>query len=410
MFGTGLSSGALGFLGAEVVPALTSGGLFIWLLSREDALTLARSRAAGTLSRRRVLRQAGFAFALLAGTAVVWEIVQKGAASLGLAGTGGSAPPLNISSTPDQITPPPVPVYGSWTPVVGQTTEVTSTTRFYYVSKNLVGDPAIDSGQWQLQITGLIDHAKTFSFADIQAMPQVQRYQTLECISNEVGGDLMSTTLWTGTRIADILMAAGIQAGASQMIFHCADGYSDRHHLSQALDPRALIVYAMNGQPLPQAHGFPARLLIPGRYGMKNGKWVTSLELATGDYQGYWEQQGWTSEAVVKLTSRIDVPGDGELLERRPINLAGVAFAGDQGIGRVEVSTDAGQTWTAAHLKRPLSDLTWVLWELPWSPPPGSHVVAVRAIDLAGRMQTSQTATPLPDGATGYHAITVTVG
>lgn len=407
---TPVSTGAIELLGSEIVPALVSGVLFVSLQSRRAREPAAAGTTTTLLSRRRVLRQAGFAAALLASTAAAWELIQRGAASLGLLGASETAPRLNLGSGPAAIIPPPTPNYAPWTPVAGQTPELTPLAQFYYVSKNLVGDPNLDATQWQLQISGMVDHPTVLSFAALRALPQTQRFQTLECISNEVGGNLMSTAEWTGTSLADIANAAGIQPGASQMIFRCADGYSDRHHLTQVLDPRALIVYAMDGQPLPQAHGYPARLLIPGRYGMKNGKWLTSLEFAPGNYVGYWEQQGWTPEAVVKLTSRIDVPGDGEFLPIRPLTLAGVAFAGDQEIARVDVSTDGGQTWTAAGLKRPLGALTWVLWELAWTPPQGTHVLVVRAIDGAGRVQVPTVTMPLPDGATGYHAISVTAG
>ena len=140
------------------------------------------------------------------------------------------------------------------------------------------------------------------------------QYHTLECISNVVGGPLMSNGYFTGVRLSDALNAAGIQRLATEMIFNAADGYSDSLHLSQALDERSLIVYLLNGEPLPHLHGYPARLLIPGLDGMKNGKWLTEISLASGPYEGYWEQRGWTPEALVKLTSRIDIPHDGDLL------------------------------------------------------------------------------------------------
>ncbi|MGH2515168.1 MAG: molybdopterin-dependent oxidoreductase, partial [Ktedonobacterales bacterium] len=164
-----------------------------------------------------------------------------------------------------------------------------------------------------------------------------------------------------------------------------------------------------DGQPLPQPHGFPARLLIPGLYGMKNGKWLTSLELAAGDYTGYWEQQGWTNVARVKTMSRIDLPHDGDLLVAGTRFVAGIAFAADRGIARVDVSTDGGQSWHPATLRRPLGNLTWVLWEYPWNATSGRYVIAARAIDLAGNVQTPTYAPPLPDGSSGYDAVSVVV-
>jgi DMSO/TMAO reductase YedYZ molybdopterin-dependent catalytic subunit len=406
-FGSRLTGGALTVLVAEIAPAVVTASTFVGLARRSG---LTRTAAPVSPSRRRLLRQAGFALAVLAGGAIAWRFIEQGVASLGLGGTSMRRPSLDLGTVPERIVPPPTPNYGPWQPVAGQTPEITPTGSFYYVSKNFVSDPNLGADAWRLTISGLVDQPRTLTFDQLSGLPPVEQDQTLECISNEVGGSLMSTAHWTGVRLMDLLMPAGIQAGASELVFHCADGYSDSLHLAQALDPHALLVYAINGQSLPQAHGFPARLLVPGLYGMKNGKWVTGLEVGAGGYQGYWEQRGWTREARVKTTARIDVPGDGDLLTARPTFIAGVAFAGDRGIGQVDVSTDAGRTWTAANLKRPLADQTWVLWALPWQPTPGTYVVVARAIERSGIVQTPVTAPPLPDGTSGYHAITVHVG
>ena len=412
LLGNGVNGGALALLEAEAIPALGTAALFVWLAGRQaqyatpdhPAGVTSTGKAATSVSRRRVLRQAGFALAVLAGTAVVWESVTRLAATL-----GRTRPALHLGDVPTQVAPP-TPQYAGWQDTPGLVAEVTPTPAFYYVSKNLESDPALNAETWHLTLSGMVDRPLTLSYDELRALGSTQQYQTLGCISNEVGGDLISNARWTGVSLADLLGQASIQPGASEVIFRCADGYSDRLHLTQALNPEALVAYLINGQPLPTAHGFPARLLVPGLYGMKNGKWVTSLEVAAGNYQGYWEQRGWTQEAIIKLMARVDVPSDGDLLPRKPVMIAGIAFAGDQGVGRVEVTTNGGDTWSAARLKQPLSNVTWVLWEYPWTPEPGTHVIAVRAIDLAGRVQTPREAPPLPDGASGYHAITVTVG
>ena len=397
----------LAVLVAAVIPAAATGIVFAALLQRGTRLRADRASAVESRSRRRFLNQLGLGLVAIVGGVAAWRFIFQGGAGFG--GLGSNRAQLDTGSVPDRVAPP-VPQYGSWTPVPAQAPEITSNSAFYYVSKNLVGDPALDARAWHLAITGMVHTPLTLTYDQLRGLSSVAQYQTLECISNEVGGDLMSTAQWTGARLAAVLAAAGVQPGASQLLFRCADGYSDSLHLTQALGSRALIAYHMNGQPLPQAHGYPARLLIPGLYGMKNGKWVQSLEVSAGRYDGYWEQRGWTREAIVKLTARIDVPGDGDVLAQRPTMIAGVAFAGDQGVGQVDVSTDAGHTWIPAQLKLPLAEQTWVLWELPWTPTVGSHVLAARAIDLTGRVQTPRSAPPLPDGASGYHTISVTVG
>jgi DMSO/TMAO reductase YedYZ molybdopterin-dependent catalytic subunit len=411
ILGIDLDGGTLGALGSQVAPDLIFALVFVALLRREMAQAgraQGDARTQAALSRRRLLRQGGVAIALVIGGAVVWNALASGLGSaLGLGGP--RRPQLKAIGSPTRIVPPPTPQYGPWEPASGQTPEITSADQFYYVSKNLVNDPKIDAAGWRLSISGLVDTPYSLSYADLTALPTIERYHTLECISNEVGGNLMSNALFTGVSLADVLNHASIRTGASEMIFRAADGYSDALHLSQALDERALIVYRINGQPLPQAHGFPARLLIPGLYGMKNGKWLTSLELGPGGYVGFWEQRGWTAEALVKMTARIDVPHDTDLLAEQPTTIAGVAYSADKGIAQVQVSTDGGQTWAQANLKRPLGPLTWVLWEFTWTPTAGSHILAARAVDLDGNVQSNAGADPLPDGASGYHAITVLV-
>lgn len=405
-FGSQLGGGSIGVLAAEAVPALTWAIVFVQLARRN----VAAGTDVTSPERRRLLRQAGFGLAVLAGVAVAWRFIAEGASSLGLTGATSGHSSLDLGSVPERIVPPPIPNYGSWTPVTGQSPEVTANADFYYVSKNLVGDPMVDARGWHLAIGGLVERPTSLTYDQLRALPTVERYHTLECISNELGGDLMSNALFTGVRLADLLASAGIQPGASEVIFRAADGYSDSIHLTRALDPRAMLAYHINGRPLPQPHGFPARLLVPGLYGMKNGKWITQLELGAGGYTGYWEERGWTPEAIVKTTARIDTPTEGDLLTPRPLYLAGVAYSADRGIAQVDVSTDGGRTWIPATLKRPLGDLTWVLWEVLWTPTQGTHVVVARAVELDGRVQQPTAAPPLPDGASGYQAITVNVG
>ncbi len=412
VFGSGLQGGATGVFGAELLPNAAFAIAFV-LLARRAVVENAASGPSAHVTRRRLLQQAGIAVAVIAVGAVAWDFITGGLAQLTGAG-GSNEPNVNLGTVPSHVAPP-TPDYATWSPVAGQTPEVTTTSTFYYVSKNLASDPAVSQQNWRLSIGGMVSTPYSLTYDDLRALPKIERYHTLECISNVVGGNLMSNALFTGASLADLLNTAGIHAGASEMVFRAADDYSDRLHLAQALDSRSLVVYAINGEPLPQAHGFPARLLIPGLYGMKNGKWLTSLSVDAGNYTGYWEQQGWTREANIKMTTRIDVPSSDQLLVNTPTVIAGVAFAADRGIGRVEVSTDGGETYHPATfhpatLRRPVGPLSWVLWQYDWTPPAGGrYVLMARAIDLAGDVQSPSEAPPLPDGSSGYHRISVLV-
>jgi len=234
---------------------------------------------------------------------------------------------------------------------------------------------------------------------------------TLECISNNVGGNLMSTGIFTGVSLKYLLEQVNPTSSATWAAFKAADGYSESLPLSAInSDPTILVAYQLDGETLPAAHGYPARILIPGRYGMKGPKWLTEIDLVDHESGGYWEQQGWDHNAVVKTTSRFDVPRDGDIVKVSGVAVSGVAYAGTRGIGKVEVSTDGGATWTEAQRTAPLSQLTWVLWNLDWQPPKeGSYQLVVRATDGTGAVQESNMASSYPGGAMGYHGIRIDV-
>ena len=327
-------------------------------------------------------------------------------------GVGSARAPVTqlVKQFKSKIVPPPVPNYGTLQPVRGLSPEVTSNDQFYIVSKNLFSDPTVDAGSWKLTIFGEVEHPFALNYQQMLAQPMKQQYESMMCISNEVGGQYMSNARWEGVPLADLLHRAGIKPGASKAVFYAADDYSDSIHLSKALEPTTLLAVRMNGATLPQGHGFPVRMLVPGIYGMKHCKWLTRIEVVNTNYQGYWQQRGWSDDAPVRLTSRIDTPLTGSTLPaNRPAYIAGVAFSGNKGISEVDISTDNGQSWQRATLKRPLSDLTWVLWELDWQPKPGNYTVLVRAIDLEGNVQDPNVAPPLPNGSSGYHTVVVSV-
>jgi DMSO/TMAO reductase YedYZ molybdopterin-dependent catalytic subunit len=298
--------------------------------------------------------------------------------------------------------------------------EVTANGSFYRVDVNIF-PPSLDSSSWSLQVSGMVANPTSISYAQLMAMEQVEQYNTLECVSNEIGGDLISTAKWTGVKLSDVLQTAQVQQGATYVVFKATDGYSVGIPLDTALLEGTILAYQMNGEPLPQDHGFPMRAIVPGLYGMMNAKWITSIEVVAETYSGYWQQRGWENDAHYNTMSSIVDPGGSQIDDRFgflspsyvPLGMtpiAGVAFAGDRGIEKVEVSTDGGETWTPASLKDPLSGNTWVLWTAEWNPPAtGTYRIEVRATDMTGAVQTAVIAEPFPNGATGYHVVDVGV-
>jgi DMSO/TMAO reductase YedYZ molybdopterin-dependent catalytic subunit len=282
--------------------------------------------------------------------------------------------------------------------------EITPTGDFYQVSKNAF-DPQVDLRRWKLDVMGLVDKSLSLSYEQIKALPSVDQYATLACISNEVGGDLIGTALWRGVRLKDVLAEAGLKPGVVDILLRASDDYSDSIPLDRAMADGTLLVYEMNGEPLTSEHGFPVRLLVPGIYGMKNIKWITKIEAVDFDFKGYWQRRGWDDRAEYKTMSRIDAPAHSVKAEA---TIAGIAFAGDRGVSKVEVSTDGGKTWEQAAIKPALSAFSWVLWSKTWVPgQAGKHRMIVRATDGQGITQTSQQAPPDPSGSSGYHSVTV---
>jgi DMSO/TMAO reductase YedYZ molybdopterin-dependent catalytic subunit len=295
----------------------------------------------------------------------------------------------------------PPPPQAAFDQIEGLSPRITTNDDFYVVDEEIV-DPDVDPEGWRLTIEGAVDRPFTLGYAQLTAQPAVERFITLECISNPVGGDLISTARWTGIPLPRLLERAGVRAGAVEVVFRAIGGYSDSLPLDAALREVTMIAIGMNGRVLPREHGFPARLLAPGYFGMKQPKWLESIEVVTQPYTGYWEQRGWIKAAVVKTMSRIDTLG----AAAAPYTIAGVAFAGDRGIRSVEVSTDGGTTWMSAQLEAPLSEDTWVRWRFPFSPAGTSpEDVFVRAVDGTGQAQIRALADPHPSGSSGYDGV-----
>ncbi len=298
-----------------------------------------------------------------------------------------------------------------WARIKGLATEVTPIRTFYLVSKNIF-DPAIDAKTWTLAVKGKVERPYRLVLDELRRLPGVTKPHTLMCISNEIGGDLISNAIWKGVPLKTLLEKARVQPGAKKLILRGRDGYSDSFPLTVAVLDGTMVAYEMNGKPLERQHGFPARALVMGLYGIKNGKWLSELEVVDYDYKGYWQLRGWTDTAVYKTFSRIDVPAPGATLRRGERNwIAGVAFAGERGVRAVEVSLDGGSSWQSARVKPALGDHTWVLWAFEWIPAtPGPATLTVRAVDGTGALQSVGPTPPLPDGVEGLHTISVKVG
>ena len=292
--------------------------------------------------------------------------------------------------------------------------EVTSNANFYRVAIDIF-DPSVNAANWSLQLAGLIGTQKSYSIADLKNLPSAEQYTTFECVSNNVNGNLISNAKWSGMRISDLFQnAGGAQPRASWVVFYSVDGYSVGIPMSKAMMSDSILAYGMNDADLPTRHGYPLRAVIPGYYGMMSAKWINKIELADSPYSGYWQTRGWTQNAVVNTLAFISIPGDGASVSlsknKGSVMLGGVAFAGDRGISKVEISVDGGNTWQEAQLKPPISNLTWSLWAYEWTPAKtGSYNVYARATDGTGALQTSVQTPTFPNGATGYAGISINV-
>ena len=359
--------------------------LFHELAGRSGAI-----RAAGpSQARRNLLATLGGAGIVAAIGGLTWRLLPR------VAGQPAASPRVTVANA------------APWD-VPGLSPEVTPTGDFYTVSKNFI-DPSVNASGWQLKIDGMVDKSLTFSYDQLTSLPASEGYYTLMCISNEVGGDLWGNAHWKGVKLRWLLEQAGVQPGVYKAVFSAADDYKDSVKIENAMHPDALLAWEMNGAPLAQNHGFPARLLIPGIYGMKNVKWLTGITLVKDDFKGYWQTRGWDDAAPYQTASRIDVPRFRADVSPGSVDVAGVAFAGDRGIQKVEVSVDGGQTWQAAELKQGLSPYTWQLWRTNVNVRSDTRTVRVRAWDGQGHLQIRDEQPPVPSGSTGWHTVDLLV-
>jgi DMSO/TMAO reductase YedYZ molybdopterin-dependent catalytic subunit len=297
---------------------------------------------------------------------------------------------------------------GTQTP--GPLDPVTPTDKFYVVTKNLI-DPYVDRSSWRLQVSGLVEEPRIYDYQELMALPAVSQESTMECISNGVGYHLLSNARWKGVRLSQLIAASRMKPGVVQVVLHGADGFNHTMSTEKAMEDSTLVAYEMNGEPLRQRHGAPARVVVPSSYGEMNVKWLTRISLVDHDEKGYYEQQGWNPDTVHTM-SRIDFPKAApvSLAQMPTVRVQGVAFAGIRGISTVEMTVDGGRSWLPVTIYYAPAKTAWTLWHSDWQPGnPGEYVVMVRAHDGSGDLQTATRQGTAPAGATGYHHVKVRV-
>ncbi len=291
---------------------------------------------------------------------------------------------------------------------------ITPNELFYCVTKNVI-DPSVDEDLWHLEVNGLVQNPRAYRMQDLEAFTKVEQETTLMCISNGLDAGLMSNAVWKGIPLADFLQPAGPLADARRVRFYGVDNYTDTIPIEKALEPTTLLAVQMNGEELADRHGYPLRAIVPGYFGEKHVKWLTRIELTGADAKGFYETQGWGPDFTVPNRSRIDVPDHDSRfslgqLGGASIQIKGVAFGGDRGISRVEISDDDGETWADAKIDYPGTKLTWALWSYDWQPDgPDDYTLVVRATDGEGEVQEIEEDRGWFSGVTGFHKIAVHV-
>ena len=350
------------------------------------------------MDRRKFLAAGGAAAAVATATGFGGQYLQNKRFSVNpdsvkLGGTAARAPVL--------------PKGAEITDIPGLSAFYTPNSQFYRVDTALVV-PQVQPQSWQLRIHGMVDKPMTITFADLMKRPMIDHDVTLTCVSETVGGPFIGNARWQGTLLADLLREAGIQPGATQIVMRDVNGMNLGVATEPVMDGRAsLLAVGMNGQPLPQEHGFPVRVVVPGLYGYVSAcKWVVDMQLTTfAAFDAYWSQRGWSQQGPIKTESRIDTPKGN--VTAGTVMIAGVAWAQHRGIEAVEVGIDG--TWHQAKLAVQDTIDTWRQWYYPWQATPGKHTLQVRATDKSGYTQTPAYHAPEPNGATGYHTVHVTV-
>lgn len=391
-------------IACAVAAAVVAAGLVRWLVR---ALRTAEHEGPGDeegLDRRRFLRA-------IAGSAVV--VALGGVLTAVVRGTTLAASAARDAlRLPSPASPAPAVPPAATVEVAGLEPLITPNPDFYRIDTALVV-PSVDPNGWSLQVTGMVDHPVSVTWQELLAQPLIERYVTIACVSNPVGGNLIGNARWLGWPIRELLARAQPKAGADMVLSRSVDGFTAGTPIEVLMDPGtdAMLAIAMNGEPLPPEHGFPVRMIVPGLYGFVSAtKWVSELKVTTfAADQAYWSTRGWSQRGPIKTASRIDVPKDAARVGVGDVMVGGVAWAQHRGISGVEVMVDDG-AWQPATLGTGISRDTWYQWSARVHLTAGKHRITVRATDGTGAQQTAQPAPPPPDGATGYHSITIEAG
>jgi DMSO/TMAO reductase YedYZ molybdopterin-dependent catalytic subunit len=373
-------------------------------LKRADTPTEAESskQSATRLDRRGFLRVLGITSAGAVVVGVGARVVNAATSSITAIRNAVSLPkPSSTVTIPD----------GAELDVDGVSKLFTPNADFYRVDTALTV-PNVDTSTWSLTVTGMVDTPVTFTFDDILAMDLREFVITLTCVSNQVGGGLVGNARWLGIPVREILAQAGPQSGADMVLSRSTDGYTASTPLSSLTDDGldAILAVGMNGEPLPLEHGFPVRMVVPGLYGYVSAtKWLTELKVTTfAEDEAYWTPRGYSAEAPIKLSSRVDTPRVGKPIDAGPVKIAGMAWAQSVGVEKVEVRIDEG-AWEPATMSTPINDDTWVQWYIDWEPDAGTHYISVRATDKAGLLQEEERATIAPNGSSGWQRVLIQV-
>ncbi|MHB1867459.1 MAG: molybdopterin-dependent oxidoreductase [Nitrososphaerales archaeon] len=378
-----------------------------------DAVVFSKTKQSQTISRESVAssRRSFIERGSLALGALV--LLATGINGLLTSQSSGTLNPSNLKGTPINTANEPT-IFEDPRLSNLVNSEVTSNSEFYQVDIDIFA-PSVDASTWTLQVGGLVQNPKTYTLPQLQNLPKTVEYNTFECVSNNVNGNLISNAEWEGLRLSDLFSdVGGISSGAEYVVCYSVDGYSVGIPVAKAMMQDSILAYTMNSSSLPQNHGFPLRAVIPGLYGMMSAKWIRKIQVVNTSYVGYWQTRGWSNDGTVQTLAFITVPSNGLTQSLSANNgivmVGGYAYAGDRGISKVEVSTDGGKTWQEVVLKPPVSNDTWTLWAFGWpTTETGLVNVYARATDGTGAVQTSTYTGNFPSGATGYAAITVNV-